>query len=358
MRAKSSVLSGCIVGLLLAVPLAPAESHAAILVEPHTNWTLTINNKDIFPAADAPGPPDGPLLRAEAKRAFGGDPDAGAAGQASISAPNFTADPLMIKAAAKVTNTSTAADGVSATTSLNFSRIYKTKNPLSSGSVNLVVKGKIKGIEGTLITQNPFFFPIALVDLQIDITEVDSSGVPLEPGPFAPFVKINPLQGPPSRLGPFAWAGDAANPGRKTTTVKTNFKGSLRFKKKVNETKYFKIEGLLGVAASIQKVESLADRQTYLAEFFELVELNDPANQLTPAELLAAAALYIDLGTGTLTPAGMSGFAIADFFGTVDLTVDTEILVPGLGPPGLALLAIVLLAGAGLMHRRYRQALG
>jgi hypothetical protein len=53
----------------------------------------------------------------------------------------------------------------------------------------------------------------------------------------------------------------------------------------------------------------------------------------------------------------MSGFASADFFGTVDLTVDTEILVPGLGLPGLALLAIVLLASAGLMHRRYRQTL-
>ena len=252
-----------------------------------------------------------------------------------------------------MTNTEDRLEGVNASTSLNFSRIYKTKNPLSSGSFTVNARG-VKGIEGQLITQNPFFHPFALMDLQIDITEVDSTGVPLFPGPFAPVVKINPLLRNVDTLGPFAWVGDPGAAGRRTLDIKTNFSGKLKFKKKVNETKFFKIEGVFGVGASISKVDSLADRLTYLDAFFALVEENNPANVLSPQELLANLSLFLEIdgaNKGTLTALGAEGFAISDFFGTVDIIVDATDVVP---EPSTMLLLGFGLAGLGFMRRRFQ----
>ena len=317
--------------------------------------TLTLNDKIITPASEAPGPPDGALGRAEAKRAFGPDADTGAA--KTISAPNFTADPLVIKAFAKVTNTSDKTDGVDAETRLKFSRIYKTKQVNSSGTFTVNMRGDIKGIDGKLITQNPFFDPTASMFLGLSIVEVDASGNPLDP-----FRRVdepvfivedldNKLELAPSLFaGSFAKPGDKhTDPGKSERTIKNNFNGAAKFKKKAGETLFFLIEGEFMVSADIGNVQSLAERLVSLASFLEFVELGADGSFLTPAQLIARASELINLTTGELTTAGMSGFAEADFFGTVDITVDATDVVP---EPSTMLLLGFGLAGLGFFGRR------
>ena len=96
------------------------------------------------------------------------------------------------------------------------------------------------------------------------------------------------------------------------------------------------------MSATIDVVDSLDTRKISLASFLDFVELDAPGSLLDADALLLRASRMIDLSTGVLTPEGMSGFAEANFFSTIDLTVDatdipepTTILLLGLGLAGL-----------------------
>ena len=281
---QAKFLSLCSLCLFLIV-FWPSVTSYAITITPHTNWTLTLNGKDILPASEAPGPPDGPLGRAEAKRAFGADPDTGAT--ATISASNFTADTLVIKASAKVTNDSTEIDGVTAETGLSFSRIYKTKQVNSSGTFYVNMRGDIKGIDGKLITQNPFFDPSANMFLRLNIDEADASGTPLNPFRSQTPVFVDELLDNELELIPNEFGNGGSKPGDKHTdpgnsqrTIKNNFNGAVKYKKRAGETLYFLIEGYFEVAVDIGAVQSLNERQASLASFLDFVELGVPGSLL------------------------------------------------------------------------------
>ncbi len=339
---------------LFLIVLLPTVTSYAITIIPHTDWVLTLNGKNISPAQDAPGPPDGPLGRAEAKRAFGTDPDTGVA--ATISASNFTADTLKIKASAKVTNDSTKIDSVMAKTSLEFTRIYKTKQVKSTGTFYVNMRGDIKGIDGKLITQNPFFDPTAIMFLKLTIEEVNASGEPLPLGGLQQPIFIEEFLDNTLTLIPNQVVRGGSKPGDKHTdpgnsqrTIKNNFNGAVKYKKKAGETLYFQVEGEFVVDVDIGVVQSLQERQVALASFMEFVELGAHGSLLSDNALLDRVSKLIDFGTGELTPAGMSGFAEADFFSTVDLIVDTTDVI--CIPPGILLL---LLSKSGFVEKHDR----
>jgi hypothetical protein len=338
MKNMMSIFSSCLISLFFAVLFSPAQSHA-ITIEAFTDWTLTINDKVINPDADP---------RAEAKRAFGPDAD-----NAPISPPNLTADPLKIKASAKVTNTDKEATGVTASTSLNFSRIYKTKRLGSAGFFDVNVNGAVQGVMGTLTTDNPFFFPVAFFNLEIQVNPVDALGNVLG-GPFAPAVSLSDLQGPVDTLGTDAWTGTPPNQGRKVTEIDSNFKTAVRLRKKQGVHTYFEVAGVLGVGASIKAVLSEQALDDYVAAFNDFLDeqIANPTATLNPEELVIAASTYINLQNGDLTAKGMSGFADSDFFGTIHLTVDAT-TVP---EPSSWLLLGSGLAGLGFFRMRRKAA--
>lgn len=324
-------LSFCLVPLILAISFIPVKSYAISLI-PHTDWVLTLDNKDISPASEAPGPPDGPLKRAEAKRAFGNDSDTGAA--SIISASNLTANKLLIKAYAKVTNDATKTDGVAASTGLKFSRIYKTKQVNSSGAFTVNMRGDIKGIDGKLVTINPFFNPVVSVELILLIREVDATGTSLTPFNSREAVYEYELLDNALKLIPNELPNGGAKPGDKHTdpgssqrTLKNNFNGAEKYRKRTGETKYFRINGEFEVTASIDAVQSLEDRITALTDFKTFVELGAPGSLLSANALLARILELINLDTGILTTAGMFGSSEADFFSTVDLIIDTTDII-------------------------------
>ncbi len=101
----------------------------------------------------------------------------------------------------------------------------------------------------------------------------------------------------------------------------------MKYRKRAGETKYFEVAGQFEVDAGISVVQSLAERMAALATFQTYLEAGAPGSLLSPAALSARISQLINISTGALTPAGMSGMAEADFFSTVELIVDTTDII-------------------------------